>query len=106
LVNYGFPDLEWELVFSRTNKYRFAVECKWREKFRDGKIERADEDQIRRYINFQSSKNITVFVVIGVGGEPGSPEKVYVTPLDEIRGSCGVGEVQLREYRRKPEVLL
>ena len=62
------------------------MECKWREKFRDGKIEWADEDQIDRYINFQSSRNNTVFVVIGVGGQPGSPEKVYVTPLDEISG--------------------
>lgn len=71
LVNHSFPDLEWELVFSGTNKYRFAVECKWREKFRDGKIEWADEDQIGRYINFQKSRSITVFVVIGVGGQPG-----------------------------------
>ena len=77
------------------------MECKWREKLRDSKIAWADEDQIDRYINFQSSRNITVFVVIGVGGQPGSPEKVYVTPLDEIRGSCEVGEEQLREYRRR-----
>lgn len=31
LVDYGFPDLEWELVLA--NRYRFAVECKWPEKY-------------------------------------------------------------------------
>lgn len=45
-------------------------------KVRDGKIEWATEDEIERYRQFQRSRNITVFVVIGVGGQPSSPEKV------------------------------
>lgn len=49
LAGCGFPDIEWELVFSEANRYGFAVECKWREGFRDGKIRWAMEDEMEGY---------------------------------------------------------
>src|SRR4051812_21465078 len=41
------PDLE--LIFDRNKKYPFAVECKWREKFHEGKITWAKDHQIYFY---------------------------------------------------------
>lgn len=46
LVNYGDPDLQWELVFSGSKRYRFAVECKWRKALWNGWIEWADQIKI------------------------------------------------------------
>src|SRR5689334_11289815 len=43
------PDIEMELVFTGLNKYRFAVECKWRSIFKDGKIDWAEDHQICAY---------------------------------------------------------
>ena len=33
------PDLEIELLFTGAKKCRFAVECKWRSEFREGRID-------------------------------------------------------------------
>src|SRR5690606_16745806 len=40
------PDIEMDLVFTRRRRYTFAVECKWRKEFKDGKISWAREEQI------------------------------------------------------------
>lgn len=101
-LDHADPDLEMELVFSGARKYRFAVECKWRKEFRDGKIEWATSRQICTYEDFQRGYRIPVFVAIGVGGEPDNPEKLFVTPLDNIRDYTEVCESYLIPFRRRP----
>lgn len=101
-LDHADPDLEIELVFSGARKYRFAVECKWRKEFRDGKIEWATSRQICTYEDFQRWSGIPVFVAIGVGGEPGNPEKLFVTPLDNICEYTEVYESDLIPFRRWP----
>ncbi len=91
LVDRGFPDMEWNLVFSDTND----TVLPWNVNGGIGprsKNEWANKDKIVRYIHFQRSTGITVFVAIGVGGQPGSPEKVFVMALDEISGNSEVRE--------------
>src|ERR1051325_3799860 len=78
-LDHSFPDLEMELVFTGKRKYRFAVECKWRSEFNDGKITWANDSQIHIYRKFQDQTRIPVFVAIGVGGEPSNPEMLFVT---------------------------
>jgi hypothetical protein len=94
------PDLE--LVFGRYNKYRFAVECKWREKFIERKITWASKDQISSYLDFENRCRIPVFIAIGIGGKPSRPEKLFVTPLRNIEMFSEVYEADLIPYKRKP----
>lgn len=94
------PDLE--LIFGRYKKYRFAVECKWREKFIEGKITWASNYQICSYLDFENRCRIPVFIAIGIGGEPSMPEKLFVTPLRNIEMFSEVYETDLIPYKRKP----
>ena len=96
------PDLEMELVFTGARKYRFAIECKWRKEFRDGKIDWARNDQICVYRMFQDQVRIPVFVAIGIGGEPDSPEKLFLTPLNNIHMHNELYEAGLIPFKRKP----
>ena len=96
----SYPDLE--LIFARTSHYPFAVECKWRKRFYKGKIEWAQEKKIQVYKQFQKEKGMIVFIAIGIGGEPSNPEKLFVTPLDNICMHTEVYESDLLKYHRKP----
>jgi hypothetical protein len=96
------PDLEMELVFTGPKKYRFAVECKWRKKFKNGRIEWAKDVQIVSYRKFQDQVRIPVFVAIGIGGRPASPDKLFVTPLNNIWMHNEVYESDLIHFKRKP----
>lgn len=96
-----YPDLEF--AFIGRKKYRFAVECKWREDFKQGRIKWSYQKQIDTYVNYQSEKNIPVFIAIGIGGLPGDPEKLFVTPLHDIKNNNIVSESDLLPYIRNPK---
>src|SRR5688572_30154390 len=63
-MDHWNPDLEMELVFTGKRNYRFAVECKWQNKFYDGKIFWANDSKICAYRMFQDRTRIPVFVAI------------------------------------------
>lgn len=94
------PDLE--LVFGNYQKHHFAVECKWREKFTEGKINWATVSQIRTYLDFENLRRIPVFIAIGIGGEPSCPESLFVTPLRNLERYTEVYASDLIPYKRKP----
>lgn len=102
LIDHFNPDLEMELVFTGKQKYRFAVECKWRQDFYDGKINWAEDSQIVSYRMFQDRVRIPVFVAIGIGGEPSAPDKLFVTPLNNICMYNEVYESDLIPFKRRP----
>lgn len=95
------PDIELELVFTGAKRYRFAVECKWKSRFYNGRIKWAKDHQICAYRIFQDRTRIPVFVAIGIGGEPGNPEKLFLTPLDNIFMYEELYEENLIPYKRK-----
>ncbi|MBQ9394561.1 MAG: hypothetical protein IJU23_03460, partial [Proteobacteria bacterium] len=81
-----YPDLEYEI---RKSGVRFAVECKWRHNFlkKDSDLIiwwAHDEKQINNYVQYGKWQNIDVVVIIGVGGTPDNPDKVYSIPLSKI----------------------
>jgi hypothetical protein len=97
--NHCDPDLE--LIFGR-GRYKFAIECKWRNEFKDGIFRwEKKEKSLEIYRNYSRENNIPVFIVIGVGGDPSNPEKMYVTPLDCICSSEDICESDLMPYKRK-----
>lgn len=102
-IDHWNPDIEMELVFTGLKKYRFAVECKWQNDFKEGKIKWASDSQICAYRIFQDQVRIPVFVAIGIGGEPDNPEKLFLTPLSSIQKHNEVYETDLIPFKRKPK---
>lgn len=81
-----YPDMEWEFHFDKKNVCKtFAVECKWRKDFFNESIEWASEENINIYNRFSKERNMSVFVIIGVGGSPSSPAVVYSIPLKALQ---------------------
>ena len=63
----------------------FAVECKWREKLpHDLSRDILPEEKVSIFQQFSVARNIPVFIVLGVGGEPSNPELLYNIPLFEV----------------------
>ena len=79
--NNRYPDF----VFSYQQSHCFAVECKWRERL-TANIEKDlfSSDKLAIYQQFADERQMPVFIVLGVGGEPCQPELLYVIPLKEI----------------------
>ena len=94
-----YPDMEYE--FSLGDKIvSFAVECKWRSKFKNEQIQWATEEQADIYRKFEKEKDMPVFVVIGVGGSPSDPERVYAVPLKALKLSIAK-EDYIRDFMRE-----
>ena len=73
-----------DFVF-RYGEEQFAVECKWREKLKA----ELDKDlfpskRLECYKKFSETRKMPVTIVLGVGGEPSSPELLYVIPLESL----------------------
>jgi hypothetical protein len=97
-----YPDLE--LIFVRRNHYPFAVECKYKSNFRaDATILWASQKKIAIYEAFEKKFNMTVFIAIGIGGSPSNPQKLFLTPLANIKDYPNVSEQQLIKYFRKTD---
>ena len=96
----SYPDMVL-VQYEGTRQMEFAIECKWRKHFAGihGEITWADNDNMTRYRMFEESRDIPVFVVIGVGGDPSAPEILYIVPLDKI-ASTKLRRGWLEKYRR------
>ncbi|MEJ7912148.1 MAG: hypothetical protein WKF70_03260 [Chitinophagaceae bacterium] len=94
-----YPDLKF-LFSTRGKKYKFAVECKWKKGFINGKIHWAEPHQLKNYLQFQKQWNTTLFVAIGIGGEPSNPSLLFVTPLNVLAQKTEVAEEDLLVYSR------
>jgi LPXTG-motif cell wall-anchored protein len=92
------PDLEYHFR-TQSQFAKFAVECKWRAEFFKGRIEWAKGYQLSKYRDYERKSRITVFVIIGLGGTPESPQSVYLIPLRQIRSNV-LTEQQLKPYYR------
>ncbi|HBA86332.1 MAG TPA: hypothetical protein DCZ95_19805 [Verrucomicrobia bacterium] len=77
-VSCRWPDLVMEHI--STGK-RFAIECKFRSSPRAGKVEWARPEQINNYIQYEAREQIPVYVALGLGGAPNSPQALYVMRL-------------------------
>jgi len=95
----NMPDLQLELKLE-SEKYPFAVECKWRNDFWKGIIEWARDAQISSYQEFQVSKDIPVFIALGVGGTPSDPRDLFIIPLSHLYKSI-LTEDWLKKYKRE-----
>jgi hypothetical protein len=92
------PDLEYRFT-TRYDTMHFAVECKWRQEFKNDQLQWAKDSQLLNYRRFEHTARIPVFVIIGVGGSPSAPEEVYIVPLDRIQ-SVYLTRLQLKAFKR------
>ncbi|UZE92406.1 MAG: hypothetical protein IB616_00910 [Methanosarcinales archaeon] len=75
------PDFVYK--YKPTNE-QFAVECKYRSQLKKGMLSWTNPKQLKRYQEFQSTRNIPVFIVIGFGGEDvGEFNEMFCIPLEE-----------------------
>lgn len=95
-----YPDMEYEFSLDGKIIIPFAVECKWRSKFKNEQIQWATEEQADIYRKFEKEKEMPVFVVIGVGGSPSDPERVYAVPLKALKLSIAK-EDYIRDFMRE-----
>jgi hypothetical protein len=79
------PDLL--LDFNLKDKsYLLAVECKWRSKYYNNGFDMNEKD-LAKYQQYEQTKKIPVFIVIGIGGTGSNPEKLYAVKLSSVKHS-------------------
>jgi hypothetical protein len=65
----------------------FSVECKYRSDYYKNGVEWCSDKQMEFYKSFAHEKKRPVFVVIGLGGKPDSPEELFIVPLSEMKNT-------------------
>ncbi len=80
-----------------------SIECKYRSKITyigsGYGVKWAKSYQIRNYNEFSKRTKYTVFVVIGIGGLPSNPEKIFILPLSCLKDPF-VGIKYLEKFKR------
>jgi len=75
-----YPDLEIQFRFGGESR-TFALECKYRRTLIKGEF-KLEKKQFDNYSNFKNSKKISVYVALGLGGNPENPNDLFIIPLD------------------------
>lgn len=64
---------------------RFCVECKFRSDLYEDKLDWSNPQQLRRYQCYALKHRLPFFIVIGLGGDPYYPERMFCIPLEEAK---------------------
>jgi len=99
--SYNNPDF----VFThrKTNK-KIAIECKYKISLPNNEMNKflwAFQGKIENYQKFSQQRNIPVFVIIGIGGNPKNPKRMFVIPLNQIKYPY-VDVKYLEKFERDP----
>lgn len=94
------PDMEWEIVHPLARKGRFAIECKYRSGYFNGGIELAKDYQFKNYKEYERKARVPVFIVLGVGGRPDSPDELFVIPLKNLNSNF-INTWNLKQYAKR-----
>ena len=78
-----WPDLRFK---DRMHGVSFWVECKFRSyTMSDGSITWCTDAQLRRYRDTQRKTRCPVYILIGIGGKPFNPARLYLVSLNDAR---------------------
>lgn len=76
-----YPDF----VISLDHRKKVALECKWRKKLPTSlKKEVFSPERIELFKSYSDDTSISIWFIIGVGGEPSAPELLYQVPLSAV----------------------
>jgi len=92
------PDMQWDLKLGN-KRYPFAVECKWRTDFIQGRLDMAKTYQVKNYLRYAMDEDIPVFIVLGVGGKPSAPKDLYIVPIEKATEGV-LSFAELQPYRQ------
>lgn len=83
-----------------------AIECKYRSKFMKGLnaygITWAEKHQIENYNAFWEKTKYPVFAIIGIGGAPSKPKRIFTVPLYQLKYPFASGDY-LQQFERHPK---
>lgn len=80
----------------------FCVECKFRSGLYEEKLHWSNPEQLNRYQDFARENGHPFFVVIGLGGTPSHPERMFCIPLEEARYPALYPSV-FEKFERNPD---
>ena len=80
-TNNSYPDF---LIEEVETERHVAIECKWR-KFlnHSAMMDLFSPEQLTTYQKFSQERDLPVFIILGIGGEPCEPEDIYIIPLEK-----------------------
>ena len=64
---------------------QIAIECKFRSSLYRGMLQWTTDKKLRGYHAYMKKTGITTSVVIGLGGSPNTPERMFCIPLTETK---------------------
>lgn len=94
------PDLK---IRHEPTQEEFYIECKYRSNLYNGKYKWTNDKQRKRYLKFASNTKNPFYIVLGLGGSPNEPNKIYCVPLREAR-YVGLYPFVFEKYYHDPEV--
>lgn len=92
------PDLTFRHL--ATNQL-ISIECKFRSQMFNNGIDWARHDQIINYLSYASRTKIPTFIVIGLGGTPRYPNRLFCIPIEEAKYT-NLFISKLKRFERPP----
>jgi len=96
-------DMDPDLVMRYEPKgEKFCVECKFRSGLYENKLNWSKPQQLQRYQDYAREHRLPFFVVIGLGGDPTHPERMFCIPLEEAKYPNLFPSI-LEKFERNPD---
>lgn len=95
------PDLEVRFKLGDVVK-DFAIECKFRRGLPYNGF-RLEKRQFDNYLDFMNSRDIPVYIALGLGGVPEKPKELYIIPLDSFDADGTIGYQSMLDYYNNPD---
>lgn len=76
------PDIVISVSYKSKN-HRVALESVWRNSLPQNDLEWASDAKIKMLNSYSKKYNAQIFIIIGEGGTPSSPQKLYIVPFSE-----------------------
>jgi len=96
-----YPD--YTIRYIPTNK-KFSIECKYRSRLQENKmLSWTYPKRLEQYYEIAERDNLPLFIIIGVGGLPDSPSRMFRIPLEDIKNQCVLSPEFYTKYERKPK---
>jgi len=94
------PDLEIGCyLYQDKNPHKFAVECKFRRDYMNGKVQFVSQKKLADYKEYARKNDMPTFIVLGVGGYSNDPQRMFVIPLDRLNeNNTELTTEQLADY--------
>lgn len=67
---------------TKSEKYYFAVECSWRKHISATNIKWTKKETLSYMLSSADKYNAPLFLIMGNGGTPDSPETIYIIPIN------------------------